>query len=211
MILLTELVTSKLVVNSLYLWRHLHYMLSLNIHHTVWWKTLLGWRFPFPRNFWEWAVILQKSVTWNSDSPLGIKDQHHGICQSGSFPSTGIACACHCLPQSPHVRLVCTLLTSPSHRSKGLFVLPFKYCLQIGLFAVYLNITIPKSIVTMTLCCCSLPCTFHRIFSHSTTPERPLQEMEAVEWSPAEVTAAVAEHVPCRIMWVVLSGICTFP
>lgn len=176
----------------------------------VWWKTSLDWRVLFPRNFWAWAILLQKSVTWNSDSPLGVKGQYHGSGQSSSFPSTRIARAHHCTPQSPHLRLVCTLpsdLTIPQKQKLECFFYHLLcVCKQDGLLCVWI-LPFPKLLWS----CAAAPCPalWQRFFPFRN--ERLLQEMEAAQQSPAEVTAAVAERVPCRIMWVILSGICTFP
>lgn len=160
------------MANSLCLWRHLHYMLNLNVHHTS----------SLVKDFLRLKISISQKFLNMSSSTAEVSDLKQWLttwCQGATpwqwsvwfLSSTEIACAHYCLPQSPHVRLVCILLTSPSHRSRGLVLLPFKYCSQIGLFAVYLNISIPKTTVTVVLCCCSLPCTFTEFFPHSITPE----------------------------------------
>lgn len=169
----------------------------------VWWKTSLDWTFPFPRSFWAWAVLVQKSVTWNSDSPLGVRGQPHGSGQSVPFPALGLqVLATASLTQPMAGWSAPSWLHRPAEAGGCLFyTISILVCLQIGLLAVYLVLPFPKLLRLWPCAAAPCPALSQRFFPF----HNPWEASSGGGGSTVKVTAAVAEPVPCSIMWVVLS------
>lgn len=106
-------------------------------------------------------------MSWKGDSEAGLKGWHRDSGWSVWFLSQHWYRMC----STPHPLFIifqaglhpnCQLFY-PTEADTCLFYHLNTACIQIGLFAVYFNTGIPKTLIVLW-CCCSLPCTLMEVF-----------------------------------------------
>lgn len=102
----------------------------------------------------SWLVSWHKGPTPWQWSVLFLSQHWYLMCSSPRLSFTLFQTGLY-----PNLQLFC-----PTEAGIFLFYHLNTVCIQTGLFAVYLNIAIPKTIVIVVLCCCCLPCTLMGIF-----------------------------------------------